>query len=209
MARTNKGILGHFSGTVGTVVGSNWRGIEYMRSKSKRRSRNFTEGQLMVQAKFLLITRFIKALSQIVTYAFNDPSADKTGMNRAFSYNYRNAVIGVYPTLNIDFTKVLVSEGILIAAAGTALTDETNGVVKFAWTPNSGGNALDTDVSVGVIYCPELNRAIYTTSGAGRSVGEQTLDVSLFSGKLVHGYLFFSTNTDVSTSIYVGSLTVS
>jgi len=36
MGKIEKGILGGFSGKVGTVVGGNWRGIDYMRSKGKR-----------------------------------------------------------------------------------------------------------------------------------------------------------------------------
>jgi hypothetical protein len=31
MAKISQGILGGFSGTVGTVVGGHWRGIDYMR----------------------------------------------------------------------------------------------------------------------------------------------------------------------------------
>jgi hypothetical protein len=33
MGKISKGILGGFSGTVGTVVGGKWKGIDYMRSK--------------------------------------------------------------------------------------------------------------------------------------------------------------------------------
>ena len=38
MGTINKGILGGFSGKVGTVIGGTWKGIDYMRSKSNRRS---------------------------------------------------------------------------------------------------------------------------------------------------------------------------
>ncbi len=34
MGTISKGILGGFSGTVGTVIGGSWKGIEYMRSQS-------------------------------------------------------------------------------------------------------------------------------------------------------------------------------
>lgn len=33
MGTFSKGILGGFSGTVGTVIGGNWKGIQYMRSQ--------------------------------------------------------------------------------------------------------------------------------------------------------------------------------
>ena len=44
MAEIKKGILGGFSGKVGTVVGVNWRGrdiIKKKKKKSKRRSTDF------------------------------------------------------------------------------------------------------------------------------------------------------------------------
>ena len=38
MAKIEHGILGGFSGTVGTVIGGSWKGIDTMRSKAKRRN---------------------------------------------------------------------------------------------------------------------------------------------------------------------------
>ncbi len=38
MGTISKGILGGFSGKVGTVVGGSWKGIDYMRSRSGRRT---------------------------------------------------------------------------------------------------------------------------------------------------------------------------
>jgi len=34
MAKIEHGILGGFSGKVGTVIGGTWKGIDFMRSKS-------------------------------------------------------------------------------------------------------------------------------------------------------------------------------
>ena len=53
-----KGILGGFSGKVGTVVGGSWKGIDYMRCKSNRRNFNHTDKQLAQQLKFLPISVF-------------------------------------------------------------------------------------------------------------------------------------------------------
>jgi hypothetical protein len=39
MASFQKGILGGFSGKVGTVVGGNWKGIDYMRSKGGNKNK--------------------------------------------------------------------------------------------------------------------------------------------------------------------------
>jgi hypothetical protein len=47
MGTINKGILGGFSGKVGTVVGGTWKGIDYMCSKSNRR--NFVPSQKQLE----------------------------------------------------------------------------------------------------------------------------------------------------------------
>ncbi|MDB5203570.1 MAG: hypothetical protein JWQ27_2979 [Ferruginibacter sp.] len=208
MARTNKGILGHFNGTVGTVVGATWRGVEYMRSKSKRRTKAATPGQLDQQAKFRLVTAFIKALGGIVGRAFNDPGAEMTGRNRAFAYNFRNALMGTYPAYALDYTRVLVSEGILLSASIAPATDGGNGQVHFTWTPNTGGNADDSDSCTAVVYCPDLNRSVSSVNGDARSAGSHTLDAAMFAGKTVQTWLFFNAanGRDVSTSVYTGQV---
>lgn len=64
MATLNKGILGGFSGKVGTVVGANWRGLDIIRSRPKISKRNPTEKQLEQQMKFKLAISFLQPLSQ-------------------------------------------------------------------------------------------------------------------------------------------------
>lgn len=46
MGTIKKGILGGFSGKVGTVVGSSWKGIAYMRSLPQNMKNPRTEGQV-------------------------------------------------------------------------------------------------------------------------------------------------------------------
>ena len=59
MGKYIKGILGSFLGKVGTVIGSSWKGIEYMRSRGKKSSKPPTQAQLIQQAKFKLLVRFV------------------------------------------------------------------------------------------------------------------------------------------------------
>jgi len=49
-----KGILGNFSGKVGTVIGSNWKTVNYMRSLSGKRKGTPTSAQLEQQMKFMI-----------------------------------------------------------------------------------------------------------------------------------------------------------
>lgn len=65
MARITKGILGGFSGKVGTVVGASWRGQDIIRSMPKPSSRKATGKQMLQQLKFKLVIGFLKPLTGI------------------------------------------------------------------------------------------------------------------------------------------------
>lgn len=58
-----KGILGGFSGKVRTVIGGNWKGIDYMCSKGSNGNKNPTQPLLWQQLKFSLCIRFLQTMS--------------------------------------------------------------------------------------------------------------------------------------------------
>lgn len=212
MGRINKGILGGFSGTVGTVVGGNWKGIDYMRSQGTRKSNSFTQAQLEQQVKFKVMIDFIRTMMGLVMITFRNYAIKMTGYNNAVSYNLKNAITGSYPNYTIDFSEVLISRGDLPNVIAPAATAEPGSNVKFSWTDNSGtGKAKPTDKAVLAIYCPAHNMTIYTTGSALRSAATETVDASSFSGELVHTYIGFISDDgkDIANSIYTGNLTVS
>ena len=106
MGTINKGILGGFSGTVGTVVGGTWKGIDYMRSKTNRRNFNPSQKQLEQQLKFALVMRFVQPMAGLLNISFRDFAIKMTGINNAFAYTINNAITGVYPTYAIDYTGI-------------------------------------------------------------------------------------------------------
>ncbi len=113
MGTYKKGILGSFSGKVGTVVGSSWNGIEYMRSLPKPSSKAPTNLQLIQRAKFGLVNGFLQPISMLVNLGYKSLAFQKTGYNLATSEIIAEAISGVYPDLEIDFSKVLFSKGSL------------------------------------------------------------------------------------------------
>jgi len=211
MGIINKGILGPVSGTVGTVVGGTWKGISYLRSQSSSRKTNFSVKQLEQQAKFSLIMKFLQSMTPLLTVSFRSYAVEMSGFNNAMRYNLINAVTGTYPVFDIDYNLALVSRGDLPNASSPTATTPVAGTVAFQWTNNSGvGKALPTDASLLVVYCPERNQCIFTTAGAARSTGGDTLLVPAFSGLVVHTYLGFisADNKSIASSSYTGQLTV-
>lgn len=210
MGTIQKGILGGFSGKVGSVVGGSWKGIDYMRSKANRRTITSSQKQKEQQMKFALIIKFLQPLSNLLAVSFKSYAVKMTGGNSAMSYNLRNAITGTYPDFTIDFTKVLVSRGDMPNAINPSVEAATGGIVNFAWTNNAGsGKAQNTDKSIVVAYCPDLDQSIFNL-GADRSEETTNLNLASFSGHAVETWLGFISESgkDVATSVFTGEVTV-
>lgn len=212
MGIINKGILGGFSGKVGSVIGGSWKGIDYMRSKANRGKFIPTENQLSQQLKFKLLMEFLQPLTGLLRLTFSDYAVKMTGINNAMSYNFKTAITGTYPVFQIDFSLALVSRGDLPNALGPTVTMGAGGILTYAWADNSGvGIAKPTDQAVFVAYCPDLKQAVYTTAGGRRDALTGDLDLSPFAGKQVETYLSFVSETKnrTSPSLYMGNHLVS
>jgi hypothetical protein len=212
MARPGKGILGDFSGKVGTVVGSSWRGIPYMRSlPSRKKNVKLTEAQQLQQAKFALATSFIGAFTPLFETSFQQ-TAGQTGRNAALANLVTQAIGGVYPNLLIEHSLAMVAKGSLKKADNANADSPAPGKLRFSWTDNTGlGNATANDKAILVAYCPETNDVAFTIEGGIRQTGEFELDVPSFSGKQVHTWISFRSAKGKLTadSVYAGAVTVS
>jgi hypothetical protein len=212
MGTINKGILGGFSGKVGSVVGGSWKGIDYMRSKGNNRNLNPSEKQLAQQLKFALVMRFVQPMADLLSISFRNFAIQMTGINSAFAYTIKNAVTGVYPAFAIDYSLSLVSRGDLPNVLTPAATMGAGSVLTYSWTDNSGtGSAKGTDQAILVAYCPDLNQAIFNTAGGLRSAMTADLNLGPFAGLQAQTWIgFISENgKNVATSIFTGAVTVS
>lgn len=177
---THNGILSNFSGKIGPIVGGNWNGISYIRSKPVRRpNTRLSELQLARQAKFALGMRFIQAMGPLVNISYQS-GYGKTKKNAALSRLLSQAIGGVYPDLYIDYSQVEIARGELKKAANPAVALTKDQQLRFTWTDNTGlGNAATTDQAILVAYCPETNDLIWTGNGGMRGDGEGLLDAGL------------------------------
>ncbi len=210
MARFNKGILGPVSGTVGTVIGGSWKGINYLRSQPAKRKHFSTADQIDQQLKFSLVLNFIQTMTTLIQVTFKKYAVRMSEYNAAFSYNYRNAITGTSPDYSIDYSKALVSRGDLPNVTAPVAT-VTNNTVFYTWTDNSGsGSATATDKAILVAFCPNLNQALFSSKGGDRSAGAGNLDVSNFNGEAIETWIAFISEDrkETSNSIFTGELTV-
>lgn len=214
MGKLVMGILGGFSGTVGTVVGSvNKNGDDIIRARSKRKRTSFSEGQVNQQSRFALVTQFMQPLNPLLRLGCSKAAGTAmTPYNYACKSALTNAVVGTAPDFTIDFGRVELSVGSLSKTASASAT-VADGVVQFVWednTQSSSGNA--TDAAVLVVYNVDAGEVGFADSGFTRSSKAGSVPVPYgMDGDRLLFYLFFQSATDqgvVSGSQYLGSATL-
>ena len=212
MGTINQGILGGFSGKVGTVIGGSWKGIPYMRGMSSGYTDVQSRRQMDQRLKFGVTIKFLQPLNGFIKVGFRDDAIRMSAMNAAFAYNIRNAIQGTYPDYTINYANALVARGLLAPALNPVASSPLAGTVLFTWANNSDELlANPTDRALIAAYNPAKNQAVILGSAGTRADGTQSVTVpNSFSGDQVQCYIAFITKdgTDISNSIYAGVITV-
>lgn len=210
MGTFKKGILGGFSGKVGTVVGANWRGLDVMRSLPKKSGLNPTQQQVEQRQKFALVMGFLSPLTHILSVYYGNVSGTSSRLNNAVSYHLKEAVIGSSPNFMIDYSKVVISKGEVIAAKDAMMTAPQAGVVKLDWADNSGQVLAETsDLVLVVLY--NIEKAQFVVADGAATRQDMTLDIAIpaaFSGDTLHAWVGFANMAQkkAASSVYLGSL---
>ncbi len=207
MAILYGGINGPFSGKVGTVVGYKWKNKAVMRGLPSTRKRSPSPLQIQQHAKFRLMNAFLNPLTKFLNITYNNLAVEMSGHNKAFSYNVKNAIGGIFPEFMIDYPMVLVSRGDLPNVQMPNVSSPVEGTLKFSWTDNSGkGKTKSTDMAFAAVYNEENGQWSYELNISTRNTGECILDLNLFKAKAVHSYFGFisADGKEVTDSVYTG-----
>jgi len=212
MATYNKGILGPFSGKVGPVVGSSWKGIGYLRSNPRKIKKRDVSMKIEIQrAKFTLASVFVKAIASLLEITFPEHKTKVAGRSNALASVLQQAITGDYPDLRIEYSKVLMASGSLSLTIDPSATSTAPGVINFSWKDDTGyGNAKGADRPILIAFCESLKTCSFIVSDALRSAETASLPAQLFSGKEVHTWISFLSENgkDVANSTYTGPITV-
>jgi len=208
MGTIKKGILGGFSGKVGTVVGANWKNISYIRSLPQNMKNPRTLGQRKQRGKFALVVALLKPLTAFLRIGWKLHARNQSPFNAAMSHVLNNAITGTFPNFEINLSKIRVSVGSLPPPLNPA-TSGMGRVVTITWENNSQiGTAQPTDKALIVLLNPQKGEAITVTAGAERSAGTHgAIDLpSHWASDEVHTYLGFISDNgkEVSNSLYLG-----
>lgn len=200
MGSINQGVLGGFSGKVGTVIGFVRNGAAFMRGLAIGHTDANTPAQQEQRARFSLVIKFLRPLVALLHIGFKIDSSTMSGFNAAMAYTMKNAVTGISPAFVIDYTKVLVCQGNLPGALNPIAQSLVAGTIDFTWENNAWDVGSDaTDRVVLVAYNTVKQKSVSIIGDATRGVGSERLELpDLFSGDEVHCYIGF-TNTNKST----------
>lgn len=209
MGKIYQGILGPFSGKVGTVVGSIRKGQGYMRGLAASKKDARTESQVAQRAKFAITQKLLKGITPYLRVGYRGNTDTATPYNVATSKNVKLCIAGKYPSLGFDPSKLVLSEGSLEGVEIYAASIKNN-VATFTWTDNSDEQSANmNDFAMPMVYNFSKCKAIYSLEKASRVDGNTTLDItaSWKNDKLSCYIAFAAVETyAVSDTIYIGDV---
>src|ERR1700712_4035513 len=103
MAQMQKGLLGGFSGKVGSVVGYMRNRKQYVRSAPKKSTIPASMDQITQREKFSMMTKFLSPLRPFMIESHRYYYRNQNGYRIMFSDNCRNAPRGEHPYLFIEY----------------------------------------------------------------------------------------------------------
>ena len=211
MGRIRKGANGGFSGKAGSVIGSNWRDIDYIRGLPKLSGKPASQRQLEQREKFKVAVNFLQQIKPVLNSGFRTQKVGRaTGYNLGLQILLQEAVIGTYPTFEIDYSKVTLSKGGRGPALGPTISSPEPATIELTWAsvPNKA-IAQPDDVATIVLYSKEMNQFVISDTDVTRA--EESWSVvmpGLFSATEIYGWIFFEDRDHklVSNSAYAGSV---
>ena len=192
MARMQRGILGGLRGKIGNVVGSNWKGIDTLRSLPISVANPRSAGQVAQRTKFTAVVGFAStALTSIVKPLWDRFAQYESGYNAFVSAN-----INAYSSDGVvDTNKIVTSRGSLTPAARLGATLNSNGIqVTLTWVNNAGvGSALNADLAYMAVYHKRLDTWYFGQDTPHRIAEEGNVFVtgSFASGDEMVAYVAF------------------
>ena len=206
MANYNQGILGPFSGKVGPVVGSTWKGRQVMKSRPYPKKK-YTPSvlQARVQQRLTAISNYLRPLGGLISLGMRyvAKAAAVTPRNYATKRNMENSMNLSQGVWSVIPSTVAISEGnygnvdsVLLSqtAQGFSVTWTNNGGATIGLTANGREIMLsDRDRVWVVLYNVEKNETMIPAGGYSfRDDASAAIPrpASWVVGDHVHAYVF-------------------
>ena len=145
MGKIKQGILGGFKGKVGTVIGSSWNGISYMKGRPQSVKNPRTDAQVQQR-------NFFKDLQSLVSQLSDEQ------------------LLSLFPSVNRGMTRRNMLTRQLAAAA--AVTDDVKAVNLSILEGIGNGERIDSPMLESLVSEIDGSLAIYAESAAAEAIGK-------------------------------------
>ena len=186
--------------------------MQVIRAASSPKKNRFSKLQIEQQARFMLLSRFLRPITELLDQTFKNAASKMSCFNKAFSIN-KGTVKGIYPSLKIDYPAVVLSKGNLSNVDDIQVSSFKSGSLQINWKIEKGLKlrGLYSDLLFVAAYCEDLDRWFFKFNSARRYEDRCNLDFSEFKRRTVHTYMGFISHNGKKTSdsLYLGRLSIS
>lgn len=210
MGILKNGPFGTTTGKIQNLVSYELNGQNVIRRIGKTNKKP-TLPQLGVRQRMAVVIAFLHELKPVINIGFREQAliARKSAHNMATSYLTKNATIGDYPEISLDYSKAMLAQGDLLQPINPQV-EQQGTMLRFSWdNPQYMAYSNRKDQVMMVAYFPEQKEASLEIFGALRTAGADFLEID---EELQHArmevYIAFvaSDRESASDSIHLGTL---
>ena len=191
--KTNK--RGLFINPKGKIEGSrdpNQQANHKRKTPAKRKSKTVYNTMNIGRARKRAVNRALRSMSGFLDQLFAKPTRKYFGFNKVFWDNVQNAVTGEHPRFKVDYSKIILSKGVVPLPPDLSVSSPNNGELVFRWKDDSGiEKALATDEIFTVAIHQKTGGWIAALLQASRKDRRCTMDVEIFRHHPVWVYIGF------------------
>lgn len=210
----NNGVNGPFSGKTGSIIGSRWRGVDYIKGFPRRYKNKGkpSDQQQLHYKKFNMLNEFLRPIRALLKIGFGNYLKKLTAQNAAFQYNFDRAFLvdeHGEPTLN--YSALQLSRGSLFSAGAEKVEWVRPRQIRVSWNPKTYGLSGSLDDEVHILCYTAQNKQIATPDNRIlRHQGEVYLSCGALEDEVIHVWLFFSDSQQkmISPTTYLSIVNV-
>lgn len=205
MATYNSTTFGAISGRHGSAVAANTKNGKCILKIFKAPSNPNTDKQVAQRTKFGFVNSELSCMRELFKITFGST----LGKNQAVSYALKDAVMGISPNFNLDYSKLKISIGSLYGTGLVSAINTAGITVKVDWNyTDLTGNTASDQVNL-AFFNIDSKEALLKQNIALRI--ENTVEIELpavWADQNVHCWIYFSApdGSVNSTSQYIDLL---
>jgi Family of unknown function (DUF6266) len=210
MGRLVNGINGPFVGKVGSVIGSSWKGVPYMKGVYKQRTGKASPGEQANRNKFRLAQSWLAPTVNFVREGFRNYSPRVEGFLAAKSWLLLHSFEGIPPDISINPALVKLSHGTLPLSSDLRVELIEDSHIKFSWNPEKIPDGNVKDQAMLLAYDIYHSYVTYQLTGQFRETGTDILQLPPIKNRTYHIYFAFVADdrSRQSDSAYLGIINI-